>query len=157
LAVAGQNVTAPFTDARPIAFKTVEYAHDVFVIVFDELLAETHDVGATSGALFCISLALSRSRRCGCDCEHYGKSNYATHGVLSFGSPRPCPGSRFCKKAPTVGLTRCSNQKRLSEDLVPIKKLLLRSFFVRQIFYVYYLSNTARTWRGASDPTAAGR
>jgi hypothetical protein len=44
LPVAGQDGAARFADARPIAFKAVEYADDVFVTVFDELLAKTHDV-----------------------------------------------------------------------------------------------------------------
>jgi hypothetical protein len=60
LPVAGQDGAARFADARPIAFKAVEYADDVFVTVFDELLAKTHDVGAASSALSCVSLALSR-------------------------------------------------------------------------------------------------
>src|ERR1700733_13141965 len=99
LPVAGQDGTARFTDARPIAFKTVEYADDVFIIVFDELLAETHDVGTASGAFFCIPLALSRRRRTCCQCEQYRKSNNATHDGLFCGNAALSPCNRSCETA----------------------------------------------------------
>jgi hypothetical protein len=118
--VAGQDLTARFTDTRPIAFQAVQDADNVVVLVFDELLAETHDVGAASGALFCISLALSESTGNGCHCEHYGKSNGATHDVLSCGKFVVRCQICFCQEPPAAEPARYPNEKRLSEDFVPI-------------------------------------
>jgi hypothetical protein len=48
--VADQNLIASFADSRPIALQAVEDADDVVVVVFDQLLAEAHDVGSAGGA-----------------------------------------------------------------------------------------------------------
>jgi hypothetical protein len=65
LPVAGRDLIAGFADSRSIALQAVENADDVVVIVFDQLLAEAHDVGTARSALPRIALALSRHHRNG--------------------------------------------------------------------------------------------
>ena len=60
IALADQDLIAGFADSRSIALQAVENADDVVVIVFDQLLAEAHDVGTARSALARIALALSR-------------------------------------------------------------------------------------------------
>ena len=62
LSVAGQNLTAGAADSRPIALQAIEDAENVVVVVFDQLLAEAHDVWTAGGAFPRVSLALSRHR-----------------------------------------------------------------------------------------------
>jgi hypothetical protein len=77
--VADQDLIASFADSRPIALQTVEDADDVVVVVFDQLLAEAHDVGTARGALPGIALALSRHHRHGRQRQHARKSNRPNH------------------------------------------------------------------------------
>jgi hypothetical protein len=77
--MAGQDLTALFTDSRPIAFKTVENANNILVIVFDELLAKTHDVGSAGRALLFTTLALGEHRSDGHQCQQSRKSSVAKH------------------------------------------------------------------------------
>jgi hypothetical protein len=61
LPVTRQDLTARSADSCPIALQAIEDAENVVVIVFDQLLAEAHDVGTAGSALSRVALALSRS------------------------------------------------------------------------------------------------
>jgi hypothetical protein len=65
LPVTRQDLTARSADSCPIALQAIEDAENVVVIVFDQLLAEAHDVGTAGRTLSRITLALRRSARNG--------------------------------------------------------------------------------------------
>jgi hypothetical protein len=77
--VADQHLIAGFADSRSIALQAVENADDVVVVVFDQLLAEAHDVRTAGGALPGIALTLSRHYRNGRQRERCRKSNRPKH------------------------------------------------------------------------------
>jgi hypothetical protein len=156
LPVAGQDGTARFTDARPIAFKAVEYADDVFVIVFDKFLAETHDVGAASGALFFISPALSPSRCNGSQRKHYRKSNNAKHDDPSCEkSAVLLPSNRLATKPERV--VASPKGKRLSEGFVPRKEQIQFVFRSPIFLRAIQTEHSANFWtpQGESKSAAA--
>jgi hypothetical protein len=79
LPVADQDLIAGFADSRSIALQAIENPDDVVVIVFDQLLAEAHDVGTARSALPGIALALSRHYRNGRQHERGRNSNRPKH------------------------------------------------------------------------------